>query len=123
MDAFIKETIKMANQKERGHIIGVTVNLTMENGEKEKGMVLGHGKEQMEIPMKANGEMVNPMVQGLLRPTETPMRGNSNNLLKMDLEWRSLLMEICIEVIISMVCLQEKAHITGPIKVTSKEIS
>ena len=76
IDAFTKETIHRASQKERAYSAGVMDKLTMDNGEKVKGTALVFGKEQMVKLMKGNGGTASQMELGLLQAMAIIMKDN-----------------------------------------------
>jgi hypothetical protein len=97
MGASTKDITPRASPKEKGLLTGVTDRLTRASGGGASDTALAHGKEPTGRYTKANGGTASPMGQGLLPATATPMKGNSDNHLKMASGSKSLRMETSIE--------------------------
>ena len=124
MELFIAVNTNTVNLMVKDDISGKEGSNTKANGETDKGMVVEPGMEQKEIFIKANGGSGNLKVLALTHlQIATFTRDNLSSHFGMDREFRSLPMEICIEVTILMENLLDQEIIIGPMVAISREIS
>jgi hypothetical protein len=71
----------MVSQVEQEVTVGLTVNVTMDNGSMDLNMVPECGEASRETLIKVNGDLESlKVMEFILGQAETPMRVNSSNV-------------------------------------------
>ena len=106
------------------NLSGPQDNSIKEIGEMVKNMAPAYGTPKMDNSIKDNGVLENLKDSAPSHhKTEIHMKENSKMGSDMDKEFKNSLMVICTEAVISMENPQVLETITGPMVVTSKDLS